>query len=142
VTEQDALTLTVWGEARGEPIEGQIGVAMVMRNRVLAKYRGATTYVDVCTAKAQFSAWTEEAAAMQSELELLTGDPQLQHHPDPTLRRCWEIARATIAGLLADNTGGSNHYLTAALYATATPVWAQGAGIRARLGAHVFLNVA
>ena len=140
MTEQDALTLTIWGEARGEPIEGKIGVAMVMRNRLLEKYRGATNYVDVCMARAQFSAWTDEAAAMQSEAELLTGDPTLKHHPDPSLRLCWEIARATIAGLLADNTHGSNHYF--AISMTAPPPWAGNQHARAELGGHRFYNVA
>lgn len=141
MTAQDALTLTIWGESRGEPIDGKVGVAMVMRNRLGTKYRGALTYVDVCTAHAQFSAWTDEVTQMQAEAELLTGDPTLAHHPDPTLRLCWEIARATIAGTLSDNTRGSNHYLTTELYQSATPVWARGVAVLT-LGNQVFLNVA
>jgi len=139
MTDQDALTLTIWGEARGEPIEGKIGVANVMRNRLLAHYRGATSYVEVCTARAQFSAWTDEAQTMQAEMELLTGDPQLKSHPDPVLRLCWEIARATINGLLGDNTRGATHY-----YATSikTPIWAQNQSLLATLGAHRFYQVA
>ena len=70
MTDEQALAVTIWGEARGEPIEGKIGVAMVMRNRLIAQYRGARTDVDVCTAHAQFSAWTDEhdqrLAAQQS----------------------------------------------------------------------------
>lgn len=139
MTEQDALTLTIWGEARGEPIEGKIGVASVMRNRLLTKYRGATNYVDVCAARAQFSAWTDEAAAMQSEAELLTGDPTLKNHPDPVLRLCWEIARATIAGLIPDNTNGANHYYAMSIQA---PVWAVGQPVLASLGNHRFFKVA
>lgn len=140
MTEQDALCLTIWGEARGEPIEGMIGVAMVIRNRLLTQYRGAKTYVDVCTAKRQFSAWAEEAQQMQAEAEILTGDPDLKHHPDPILRLCWEIARATIAGLLADNTHGSNHYF--AISMSAPPPWAGNQFARAELGRHRFFNVA
>lgn len=140
MTDRDALSLTIWGEARGEPIEGKVGVAMVMRNRVLAHYRGALTFEAVCTAHAQFSAWIDEATEMQAEAELLTGDPTLAHHPDPVLRLCCEIAAATIAGTLADNTRNANHYLTAALYQRATPVWAKGTPVLT-LGSQVFLNV-
>lgn len=139
MTDHDALTLTIWGEARGEPIEGKIGVAMVMRNRVQDRYRGAQTYVDVCTAHAQFSAWTEEINAMQAEAAMLTGDPTLIHHPDPVLRLCAEIATATMAGTLADNTAHANHYYAASIPA---PAWAQGAPLLASLGAHRFFNVA
>lgn len=139
MTDRDALCLTIWGEARGEPIESKIGVAMVMRNRLLQHYRGANTFVEVCTAHAQFSAWTEEAAQMQAEQELLTGDPTLARHPDPMLRLCLEIARATMAGLLADNTRGSNHYYAATI---AAPNWTSGAFANARLGNHLFYAVA
>jgi spore germination cell wall hydrolase CwlJ-like protein len=139
MTEQEALTLTIWGEARGEPIEGKIGVANVMRNRLLTKYRGATSYVEVCTARAQFSAWTEEAKQMQDEAEVLTGDPQMKNHPDPVLRLCWEIARATINNLLADNTRGATHYYATSISA---PIWAQGQPLLASLGAHRFFHVA
>lgn len=139
MTDVEALALTIWGEARGEVIESKVGVAMVMRNRVLNHYRGAKTFVEVCTAKAQFSAWTEEAAQMQAEQELLTGDPTLARHSDPTLRLCLEIAKATIAGLLTDNTQGANHY-----YATSIkePYWATGAFALVTLGHHKFYNVA
>lgn len=139
MTDCEALTLTIWGEARGEPIEGKVGVAMVMRNRLLAYYRGANSYVDVCTAHAQFSAWTDEAAQMQAEADLLTGDPTLAHHPDPVLRLCWEIAGATIAGTLADNTHGSNHYFNPGVV---MPSWAPGVFVLAELGHHRFLSVA
>lgn len=137
MTDLDALTLTIWGEARGEPIEGKIGVAMVMRNRVLAHYRGALTFVAVCTAHAQFSAWTDEAAQMQAENELLTGDPTLAAHS--SLRLCLEIARATIAGLLCDNTRGANHYYAKTI---PPPNWITGAVPIVTLGNQVFYNVA
>jgi N-acetylmuramoyl-L-alanine amidase len=136
MTDLQALILTLLGEARGEPIEGKIAVAMVIRNRVLSKYGGAQTYADVCLAKAQFSAWTEEAAQMhQADIELSGG------HADPTLAICEEIARATITGTLADNTGGANHYLTTALLKSTPPNWAKGVTGR-EIGAQTFMRLA
>lgn len=123
MTDEEALTLTIYGEARGEPIEGKLGVAAVMRNRLLTHYRGARTYVDVCTAPAQFSAWQQEATQMLAEQDMLDGDPSLAHHPDPVLHLCLEIARATIAGLLPDVTRGANHYYADSI---PTPHWAVG----------------
>jgi N-acetylmuramoyl-L-alanine amidase len=117
MTDQEALTLTIWGEARGEPIEGKLGVAAVMRNRVLAHYRQARNYVDVCTAHAQFSAWTDEASQMNTE------QADYERHADPDLQLCDEIAKATIAGLLPDPTNGANHYYAESIPA---PPWAVG----------------
>ncbi len=136
MTDLQALTLTIWGEARSEPIEGKIAVAMVIRNRVLAHYGGAQTYTDVCLARAQFSAWTEEAKQMDdAEIELSGG------HADPVLSLCEEIARATIAGLLADNTGNANHYVTTLLLHTNPPVWTRGV-IGRPIGSQTFMRLA
>lgn len=133
LTDLEALTLTIWGEARGEPIEGKIGVAMVMRNRWLNHYRGAGSYVDVCTAHAQFSAWTDEAEEMTvGENEYSSG------RLDVVMDLCKEIATATIMGLLADNTHGANHYYADSI---AAPTWAVGATLLATLGHHRFYNV-
>jgi spore germination cell wall hydrolase CwlJ-like protein len=134
VTDLDALTLTLFGEARGEPIEGKIGVANVMRNRYLTHYRNANTYVDVCTAHAQFSAWTEEDEVMRDAAK------RLATAPDSMLKLCREIAAATIAGKLADNSNGSNHYF--AISMPRPPDWAFGKPPLAILGHHWFYNVA
>lgn len=136
MTDLEALTLTIWGESRGEPIEGKIAVAMVIRNRVLTLYRGAKTYLDVCTARAQFSAWTQEVDQIHAAEIELEG-----RHLDPTLKLCEEIATATIKGLLADNTGGANHYLTTALLMQKPPAWAQGVTGR-QFGSQTFMRLA
>ena len=104
MTDQDALTLTIWGEARGEPIEGMIGVAMVVRNRVLTKYRGATTYAQVCLAPEQFSCWTQEKSQMSD------AETNLANWSNPVLDLCEQISTAVIADKLADNTNGATHY--------------------------------
>jgi cell wall hydrolase len=131
MTNREALALTIWGEARGEPIEGKVGVAMVMRNRLRAAYRGATSYVAVCTAHAQFSAWTQEAAKIATEAALLS-----EGRCDLVLKLCLEVADATIAGKLADNTGGANHYYATTIEA---PDWAAGLPT-VQLGNQVFLS--
>ena len=133
MTDLEALTLTLWGEARGEPIEGKLAVAAVIRNRVL---RGApvATYVSICTAKAQFSAWTEEVAQMkQAAADFESG------HLSASLELCEEIARATIAGLLLDPTDGDLNYITRDLYDHTTPVWAKGKPIK-QFGNQVFFT--
>jgi len=134
MTDESAFCLTIWGEARGEPIEGKIGVACVIRNRVVAHYRGAVTYAQVCQAHEQFSAWSDEAVAMAAEQKALAGGA-----PDATLLLCREIAKAIMANLIPDITRGANHY-----YATtiAPPSWAVGQPLLVALGRQRFYNVA
>jgi hypothetical protein len=138
MTDEEALTLVIWGEARSEIIEGKIGVAMVVKNRWLAHYLGAQTIAEVCVQHDAFSAWSQEVQVMQSEQEMLTGDPSLAHHPDPVIRLCLEIARATIAGTLADNTRQATHYWAQTIE---TPYWANGVPA-IRLGSQYFVRVA
>ena len=137
MTDLEALTLTIWGEARGEPIEGQIGVAMVMRNRLLEHYCGAQSYVEVCTAHDQFSAWAQEREQMQTASQALVWTASQVWQP--ALRLAHQIAQATLDGKLADNTGGANHYYASSIPA---PQWALDQPVLAVLGAHRFYKVA
>ena len=52
-----ALTLTLYGEASAEPIEGKVAVGCVVRNRVQTPNRYGSTYRAVCHQRAQFSCW-------------------------------------------------------------------------------------
>ena len=64
VTEKDLdiLARTLWGEARGESLAGQIAVAWTIRNRVNdgnAKSWWGEGYVGVCQKPYQFSCWNK-----------------------------------------------------------------------------------
>ncbi len=139
MTDLDALTLTLYGEARGEPLEGLIGVAMVIRRRVLDKYRGDLTYAAVCRHPQQFSCWMDQQDVLSTAERLLQQGRDLP----VALQRCRDVARATIAGTLADNTFTANHYLTHELWdSPSCPAWAKGISPLRTLGNHVFLSVA
>lgn len=138
MTDLEVLTLTLYGEARGEPIESIVGVAQVIRTRVLDKYRGATTFTEVCLAPQQFSCWIDSKALLdKAALQLKAAEIP------PALLWCKEVAKATLAGLLADNTRCANHYLSRELYdSPSCPAWAKGITPTRTLGNHVFLSVA
>ncbi|GMT15559.1 hypothetical protein PFISCL1PPCAC_6856, partial [Pristionchus fissidentatus] len=53
------LKKTIWLEARGEPHEGQVGVAYVIKNRANANrdYWGGNTIAGVCLKPQQFECW-------------------------------------------------------------------------------------
>ncbi len=131
------LALCIWGESRGEPVEGQIAVACVVRNRV--KHGAPSTrYRDVCLAPEQFSCFNPDDpnfVKIQRAADML-----MTALPTPELQQSSWIADGVMSGAAMDNTGGSRNYLTAALLESAPPVWAKDRPILARIGAHVFLN--
>ncbi|HWY34355.1 MAG TPA: cell wall hydrolase [Nitrosopumilaceae archaeon] len=110
----DALWLTLFGEARGEPIEGLIAVGCVIRNRVNTQKK---TYKEICLADNQFSCWNSD-------------DPNLPIMMDnfylinPLLTQIKFISAGIIQQLLLDNTKGATHYLTTSLFKTKPPRWA------------------
>lgn len=146
LTDAIALTATLFGEARGEPVLGQIAVACVVRNRV-RQARVPRSYVDVCTAPWQFSCWHEDGA--NRDLTLLVAHALVTAQPPGlsagelrALRQCAWIAAGVISGELHDDpTGSATHYLTAQLFQRKPPSWAIDQPVLATIGAHVFLRV-
>jgi spore germination cell wall hydrolase CwlJ-like protein len=103
-------TLTLWGEARGEPREGKIAVAWVMRNR--AEWQGKTWWGDslgaVCTYCRpgskwhQFSCWNEDGPNLERMKALSKSDPAYQD--------LFHIVQQVMLGAYPDPTGGATHY--------------------------------
>lgn len=130
------LALTVWGESRGEPVEGQIAVACVVRNRL----RSGELWRDVCLAPEQFSCFNDgdpNAGPIQRAAAMLQTAT-----PTPDLAQALWIADGTMAHAVKDNTFGATHYLTSALLASAPPSWAVGQPVLVVIGHQSFLRVA
>lgn len=117
---------TIWGEARGEPEEGQRGVAHVLVNRQ-ASGRWGKSLAAVCMASFQFSCWNLNDPNRRQMLEL----------PDenPALTRFREFVFAALAGE-PDPTNGATHYYASTM--AAPPAWIAGATACGRLGNHLF----
>lgn len=135
-----AMARTLWGEARGEPREGQIAIAWVIRNRLenpgwWSRNQGDgipdDTIEAVCRDPAQFSCWWDAQA------------PRVRTRLAESLGPLIELARAVLNGTEPDPTGGADHYHTIARpeYAeTWPPKWAVGqAGVT--VGRHLFYRL-
>lgn len=134
------LGLTLFGEARGEPIEGIIGVGSVIRNRVQLRFMNAKSYSDVCRAHEQFSCWNTNDLnypVLMSYKDMIdTG----QVVNDIFFRQCLFIANGIINWDLRDNTRGATHYVSTTLYHSQTaPLWVSTAKKMIELGNHTFL---
>ena len=132
--DRDILARTLWGEARGESLAGQIAVAWTIRNRVNdcnAKSWWGEGYAGVCQKPYQFSCWNKN-------------DPNYTYLSDAKQIPFREFAQAQIAaeqvmsGKVPDPTNGATHY-----YATTMPkppVWVKDAKPTLKLGRHIFFK--
>ncbi|MCK9993653.1 MAG: hypothetical protein Dbin4_02173 [Alphaproteobacteria bacterium] len=136
--DMETLARTIWGEARGESLEGQAAVGWVMRNRVLAAQAfivrhkrahplfGDGTLVGACRAPWQFSAWNPGDA---NALKLMrTG------FDDAAYCQAFAIGAQIWGGSIKDPTGGATHYHHHAI----EPSWAKAMKPTALIGAHMF----
>jgi hypothetical protein len=144
LTDRAALTATLYGEARGEPLMGQIAVACTIRNRVMADlghdgrpdwwgegYRG------VCLAPAQYSCWWGEdtnADVVYAAAEVIIAGRPI---PAPMRRVTW-VADGVLSEAVEDITKGATHYCTRRLFDAHPPAWARGLAPVAEWGRHVF----
>jgi len=132
--DRDILARTLWGEARGEGLAGQIAVAWTIRNRVedgKAKSWWGEGYAGVCLKPWQFSCWNQN----DPNYPLLSGAKEI---PPKQFAQAQRAADLVISGAEADITNGATHY-----YATTMPkppAWAAKATQTLRLGNHLFFK--
>lgn len=132
--DRDILSRTLWGEARGEGLGGQIAVAWAIRNRVndgKANSWWGEGYAGVCLKARQFSCWNQN----DPNYAYVCGVKPI---PAAQFAQAQSAADQVIAGTVPDPTGEATHY-----YATTmpkAPAWAAGSKVTLRLGRHVFFK--
>ena len=132
--DRDILARTLWGEARGESLAGQIAVAWTIRNRVndgKPKSWWGEGYAGVCLAKWQFSCWNKN----DRNYIYLSGAKPI---PFREFAQAQIAADQVMAGKVPDPTGGATHYYAIAM--KKAPDWAAKAKQTFKLGGHVFFK--
>ena len=136
LTDTEALALTIYGEARGESIEGQIAVACVIRNRVNSQNK---TYTEICQAPFQFSCWNPfdvNYSVLNNYANQMIAQKTII---DPTLNQCIWIATGIISNSILDNTKGALNYVTMSLLISGNaPRWAQNMTNKIQIGNQMF----
>lgn len=134
-TDEEILTLTMIGEARGEPIEGLLAVGSVIRNRVNALKKSVK---DVCLAKYQFSCWNTNDPNRKLLEALVIDKIRTQRE----FSMIGYVAAGIYKNILRDNTSGAQYYMTLKLYNSAgRPEWSSGAKDPSIYGHHIFFKV-
>ena len=106
--QEKCLSVTIYGEARGESLQGQIAVAYTVLNRAVNR-----SICQVALSPKQYSIFNNNpalrAAAMSKNLE-----PTQKNIID---KKSWEqatkVAQMVLANFVKDPTGGATHYLSA-----------------------------
>lgn len=138
LSDSQVVAMTIWAEARAEPIEGEVAVGCVIRNRLLRPRRFADTWSGVCLAKWQFSCWIPQGGEKNYQLLMARCDAALAGS-QPWPRQALWIADGIISGAIEDRVAGADHYY--ASWMTKPPAWANGLTPTAVIGAHRFYQV-
>lgn len=127
------LQCLIWGEARGEPLEGQVAVGCVVKNRVQAKPWRKQDWQGVMLKRKQFSCFNSDDPNLMSIVAGYFDD----RWKDPIWKTCKWIAHGVIYDFVPDTTDGANHYCAISL----TPYWAKGQEPVKVIGNHKFYRL-
>lgn len=133
------VAVTLYGECRSEPIEGQVAVGCVIRNRVGKRF--GKTFREVCLAPWQFSCFKPEGgkANYKKVLQLVELLARKEAVTDQPYKQCAYVAYGIVKDWIKDSVKGADHYHTAAL--TPRPAWAQKATPVIQVKSHVFYKL-
>jgi N-acetylmuramoyl-L-alanine amidase len=136
LTPEQVVAMTIWAESRAEPIEGQVAVGCVIRNRVLKPGpQFGDTWKTVCLKRWQFSCWIPEGGEQNYQM-LMARCELAQRGKAPWPAQALWIAQGIIAGVVADRVNGATHYY--ASWLVPPPKWARGVDPVAIIGTHRF----
>lgn len=102
MTNKEIIARTLWGEARGQGIEGMTAVANVIANRASAPTWWGHSFQEVCLKPFQFSCWNHDDPNRAKLLAVTSDDDQF------TL--ALEIAARVLMEALTDTTNGAHYY--------------------------------
>lgn len=129
LTSKEVLARTIWGEARGEPLEGQKAIANVVLNRIKSgKTWWGNDVRSVCLKPYQFSCWNQ-SDPNRSKLLALTSEDQIYVE-------CLVIAQNAIGTDFPDNTNVADSYERTGTNA----YWARTLSPVATIGNHQFFK--
>lgn len=137
ISEIEACGLTIYGEARGESILGQIAVGCVIRNRVIKFH---TSYQEICFKPKQFSCWNEDDPNYPILLELATKLIHNERIKDIALDQCIFLAGGVVNNHLMDVTDNAHNYLTEHLFFHSRPSWASNPTSVKQIDTQIFFN--
>ena len=140
LSEKQLFTICLYGEARGEPIEGKIAVASVIINRLKKGSYYGKNLRGVILKPLQFSCFneldpvTKKPDPNRKKLEIIAQNFSEYLHSYEHLRECYWVAVGFLDCWLTSNVGGATHYNTL----KCDPKWDDNMKLIATIGNHEF----
>lgn len=119
--------ITLWQEARGEPFDGKVAVAEVIRTRMLRKFFSDGTIEGTVLRAKQFSGWNPGDPNRIISVRLDDEDTAVKD-----CQKAWEVSERTAL------TKGADHYVNLSIV---RPPWFDDAKVTAVIGNHTFLRL-
>lgn len=124
----DIVARTVYGESRGESIQGKAAVAWVIRNRAENPGWWGETVAEVCLKRRQFSCWDDD-----NRLQMMLADVENAAYAE-CMAATLEVFGAPVRD---DLTRGADHYHTVEI----SPRWAKDRKPVVQIGGHLFYRL-
>ena len=136
--EKKCLAVTIWGEARGEPVVGRQAVGYTALNRAVKK-----TVCAVVLAPKQYSVFNNSPALKAAAMSLVI-DPHLKTSIDQkTWKEALQIAEDVLSRKVIDPVAGATNYLADKLMhqrGYSYPKWSKEYMQVASIGGHRFFK--
>ncbi len=129
------LSLLVYGEARGESLDGKAAVAWVALNRAKKGGWFGDTLKDVILKPYQFSCFLPGDSNF-SKLEEISREFDAFLENDQVFRECYYIARGVLEGWIMDVTHGALYYHSRKI----SPKWSSSYTKKTEIGNHIFYS--
>ena len=123
------LAITIFLEASGEPIEGQVAVGCVIKNRCV-KHTKNDLHSTILALK-QFSCWNDPTRGISLYRDLSS----LSVRDRKIFSQCFWVASGVLCGEILDNVGGADHYYA---WRLVRPLWAMKMKKTRTIQNHVF----
>jgi len=131
----ELLTLCIYGESRGEGLDGMLGVGSVVFNRAKKPCWWGHDIKSVILKDRQFSCFNEDDPNVEG-LGTIARSFNASVMFLPVLRRCYWIAKGLLEGYLASNVLDANHYNTTGV----DPAWDDKMKLIRTIGKHEFFR--
>jgi len=128
VTDDNLAVMNIWAEARGETLEGKVGVAEVMRNRMKRHYASDGTVASTIFWPWQFSGFNTDNQWRSRIFEL--------DNSNVIVRECFD---AWVRSETTNLTHGAVLYCNLNILRT-PPRWARPDRLLAEIGQHSFFS--
>lgn len=129
------MSLTIYGESRGEPVDGKIGVGSVILNRVDHRKWDGETIQEVCLWPYQFSCYLTGDLNRES-LFWIASDFESICRKAKSFLECFDTAKGMIDGVIPRNTTAMQ-YLNPIIAAKTKKKWlSAGMKVVMKIGNH------